>query len=162
MVSIYFLALYSTNTKDKKSLYFALLCFFSALRQSSVTGEIILKQVFVDIPWELVVKMEFISLFCLVSIALMYLTQLFIEESNPRINRFVNSTNIALIILVLFTPAAISSYVIPTYLILTGALLVYMFTIMLQAFSNKRLYSGWFTLGYVPIMICGVNDILYS
>jgi signal transduction histidine kinase len=31
-----------------------------------------------------------------------------------------------------------------------------------MAFKNNRKHAGWFTLGYIPILLCGINDILYS
>jgi len=162
LVVLYFGGFYCRNREDKKSLYFALLCVSAALRQSSVTEQIVLKQYFLDIPWEWLIKCEFISLFGLMSFSVLYFSHLFKEEKSQWVNNATSIISMLLAAFVLVTPATISSYIIPPFLLYAFSILCYLLIVSIRAVMNKRTFSGWFLVSCFSIYICGVNDILTS
>lgn len=162
LVVLYFGAFYLRNRQDKKSLFFALLCLSAALRQSSVTEQIVLKQYFLDISWEWLVKCEFVSLFGLMCFSVLYFSYLFEKEKSQWVNNATSVISFLLTLFVLVTPASISSYVIPPFLLYAFCILCYLLIVSIRALINKRTFSGWFFLSCASIYICGVNDILTS
>ena len=162
LVAVYFLAFYLGNLNDKKAFYFALLCLSAAVRQASVTECIVLKQFCIALPWEWLVKLEFISLFGIMNFAVLYFSYLFEEEKNKVILYSVSWINGILTLFIFFFPASITSFVIPPFLLFSFAILLYLLFISIKTVYLKRKFSIWFLIGYVSIFICGINDILYS
>jgi signal transduction histidine kinase len=162
MVVIYFLSLYLANLNDRKAFYFALLCLSASLRQASVNDEIVLKQFFNSIPWEWLVRCEYISLFGIMYFSVMYFSHLFELERTEKINGFLGLVCGLLSFFVLFTPASISSFIIPPFLLFSLVCLCYLLFISIRAVVLNRKFSAWFLLGYGVIFLCGINDILYS
>jgi hypothetical protein len=111
-----FLTLYYIKTSDKTSLYFALMCLFAALRILS-TGEILLRQLNVGIPWEAIIKLEYISLVLTLYFGFSYLRCLFILDFNTKIFRFIQIVQILSTAAFLFLPVYYASFIIPFYLL---------------------------------------------
>lgn len=162
LVVLYFGGFYLRNREDKKSLHFALLCLSAALRQSSVSEQIVLKQYFHCIPWEWLVKCEFISLFGLMCFSVLYFAHLFEEEKSVWVNKATGIVSSLLSLFVLVTPASISSYIIPPFLLYAFGILCFLLLVSIRALIKKRTFSVWFFLSCASIYVCGVNDILTS
>lgn len=157
----YFLGYYYTKTKDKTSLYFSLVCLFSALRIAS-TGEILLKQIWFEIPWEIIVRIEFASLAFIVLFGLVYFYSLYPRDVNKKIlNLFVSIFTVVGIWYVL-SPVYYSSYTIPYLLIFCALALAYILNIVIKVVLQKRRFAILASAGFLIIFLAGINDILHS
>lgn len=157
----YFLSFYYTKTSDKTSLYFALTCLFAAIRIGS-TGEILLRQISIGFPWEVIVKLEYISLVLMLLFGFLYLRCLFPRDFNSSIFKGIQVIQIAACFLFLFLPVFYASFAIPYYLIFCGLLLAYMLNLVVKINLVKRPYAMEVGLATFLVIVAGVNDIFYS
>lgn len=156
-----FLTLYYIKTSDKTSLYFALMCLFAALRILS-TGEILLRQLNVGIPWEFIIKLEYISLVLTLYFGFAYLRCLFILDFNTKIFRFIKIVQIFSAAAFLFLPVYYASFIIPFYLLFCVFLLLYLINLIVKINLAKRNFSLEVGVVCLLVILAAVNDILYS
>ncbi|MBC7382692.1 MAG: sensor histidine kinase [Bacteroidia bacterium] len=157
----YFTSFYYISTHDKTSLYFALTCLFSALRLAS-TEEVIIRQLNLPVSWEVLVKIEFVSLILLVLFGILYLCSLFTRDVNQRVLNILTGINAIIALFFIFTPVKLASEFIPYYLSFDVFLLLYLLNIIIKILVHKRPYSIAVTSAYILIFLTGMNDILYS
>jgi signal transduction histidine kinase len=157
----YFIAFYYIKTEDKTSLYFALLCLFAGLRIGA-TGDILIKQLSSNFPWEILVKIEYISLSLMLLFGVFYLNSLFPKDVNKKVLKVITYIQITIGILFLVTPVYYSSYFIPYYLMVCGLMLGYLLNLVVKVMMVKRSFALWVGGAICIVFIAGVNDILYS
>ncbi|OYU94151.1 MAG: hypothetical protein CFE21_17125 [Bacteroidetes bacterium B1(2017)] len=157
----YFVAFYYIKTEDKTSLMFASMCFFAALRIAS-TGDILIRELNLSIPWEMLVKFEYLSLAFMLLFGVYYIESLFPKDVNKKVLNFITYVQVPAGIFFLLTPVCYSSHVIPYYLIFCGFLLLYMLNLVIKIILNKRPFALWVGGAYLVVFVAGINDILYS
>jgi signal transduction histidine kinase len=157
----YFIAFYYIKTEDKTSLYFALLCLFAGLRIGA-TGDILIKQLNSSFPWELLVKIEYISLSLMLLFGVFYLNSLFPKDVNKKVLKIITYLQIIIGILFLITPVYYSSYFIPYYLLVCALMLGYLLNLVVKVMLVKRAFAIWVGGAIFMVFIAGLNDILYS
>ncbi len=157
----YFVAFYYTRTKEKSSLYFALLCLFSALRIGS-TGIILFKQISNEFPWEIIVRIEFTSLVLIILFGLLYLYSMYPRDLNRYMVRGIIWLQGAFTAFFALGPVSITSYLIPTYLFICALMLVYLLNLVIKVIIIKRPFANWVGGAYLLTFFAGFNDILHS
>ncbi len=157
----FFITFYYTKTEDKTSLYFALMCLFAALRIGS-TGEVLLRQLELGIPWELIVKIEYISLTMVMVFGLLYLRCLFPRDFNPKVFSSLQLIQIFSAFCFLSLPVYYASFIIPYYLLYCIFLLAYIINLVVKVNLVKRPFSLQVGIACLLVVFTGVNDILHS
>lgn len=161
LLFVYFLIFYYIRPKDKSSLYFALICLFSALR-IGVTGEILLRQMPINISWELLVRIEFASLAAVVLLGLFYLHSLFYRDANKFVINSLKGILGLLVAFYLIVPVKFTSYSIPYFLIVCVVVLLYLLNLVIKVVIHKRSFAKWVAAAFTVIFFAGINDILFS
>jgi two-component system, sensor histidine kinase ChiS len=157
----YFVAFYYMKTEDKTSLWFALMCLFAALRIAS-TGIVIIRQVQIAFPWELLVKTEFSSLTLMLLFGVLYMNSLFPKDVNAKMLKITTGIQLLVVLVFLLLPVKYASHIIPYYLFFCAFLLFYLLNLAIKAMYVKRPFANWAAGVFILVFFAGFNDILHS
>ena len=158
---VYFLAFYFVKKDQKTSLMFAILCLFAAIRIAT-TGEVLFRQMGVSLPWEILVKLEYLSIAMMLLFGYLYLINFFSLDANKKIARFIIIIQSILGLFYIFAPVSISSEIIPYFLIFCSFVLAYILVLILQLFIQKRALVFYVGGTFIFVFIAAINDVLYS
>ena len=81
MMGLYHLGLFSLRQKDKSPLYFALYCLFISLR-TTVFGERFLTLLIPELPWHIIIHIEYLTYYLAIPIFLLYTYSLYPQNFN--------------------------------------------------------------------------------
>lgn len=156
---IYHLILYFYRKEDKSILYFSLLCFAMFLRLGFI-GEKILLDIASFIPWDIAIRIEYISLYSIGIFAVLFARKLFPNEISRWLVKLISMISIGFIILVLFTSPTIFSYSPAWFIYIIGAAALYLLIMVFVALLRGREYSLSIFIGYFVFFIFSLNDLL--
>jgi signal transduction histidine kinase len=160
-MALLFFFLYLFNKSDQTSLFFVMICMGAALRICS-TGEMLFRQMEIPIPFDILVKAEFISMQCMVFFGIMYIHHLFPRDSKSVITKLLSLINGICFLVFVWSPIEIGSVWMGYYLVLAGIQLLYLAYFLLKVYFKKRPYSIIVTGVCLLVVLLGINDILYS
>jgi len=126
-----------------------------------VTGDIFILRL-VDMPWELLVKIEYLTFYIGFPLFSIFLFTLFQEEVSKAFLRVVVTVSIFFSLLVIFTPVRTFSESILVYQIFSLLASVYMFWFLSKAAITGRDGARIFLHGTIILFITMINDILYN
>jgi len=160
IMALYHLGLYFIRKGDISPLYFSLFCFALVVR-ISVTGEHIINN-FIDMNWEWMVKLEYLSFYWAAPFFAMFTNSLFPKEFSKKAVRFLQIFCGIYTIWVLVTPVRNYSYgLIPYQLVCLLAGLYIIYTLIL-ALIRRRDGARAFTAGWIVLFVSIINDVLYQ
>jgi signal transduction histidine kinase len=162
LMFFYFIGFYLIRRNEFAALYFALLCLTSAFRILS-TESILFRQVNLPISWDMLVKIEFISIILIPTFGALFLFSLLNEKRYLLYLYTLNAISTVMVVFVLFTSVYTGSHVIPffRYFALAECLFV-LFIVLVNLFTRKEISVRLAALGYIIVFLFGVNDIFYS
>lgn len=114
LFGFFFLGMYLFWRNDKSLLYFSLFCIFISYRFIG-TGNYIIINVFPNAPWEIMAKLEYISMYGGTVLTLTFIAELFPKAVYLPAIRFFQYLSLFLITLTLLFPISIYSYAIVPY-----------------------------------------------
>jgi len=159
IMALYHFSLFLLRREDKSILYFALICFFLAVR--TVSGGECFITLMTNIPSMTVYKTLFIAFYLSLPAAIMYFLNLYPDEIWKRLN--IAATIIMLIsIALIFMPLKIVIGAVVFYEIFTLILFVYFTISLVRAGMHNREGALLFLAGWVVLSLTGVNDILFD
>lgn len=158
---IYFLSFFLVSKRDTIAIYFSLLCLTSCLRLIS-TDMAILRSFDINISWEILVKIEFISIYSMITFGGLFLTSFFPKQTNKIILYTICSINLIIILFTIFATVNISSYVMPFFKVFSIFQLTFLANVAFRALFNKVRLSFLVCIGFLIVSFCGINDALYS
>ena len=158
---IYFLSFFLVSKRDTIAIYFSLLCLTSCLRIIS-TDMAILRNFNISIPWEILVKIEFISIYSMISFGGLFLTAFFPKQTNKIILYTICVINLIIILFTFFASVNISSYVMPFFKLFSIIQLIFLANVVFRALLNKVRLSFMVCIGFLIVFVCGMNDAMYS
>ena len=161
IMALYHLALYVLRRKEPSTLYFALICIFTAMHLVS-NGQIFLSTIFPNFNWELLVKTNFIGNYLRFPAFVMFLHSLFKKEISKW---FAKSTIIIIIIItiiILFTPAIIYSYTLIPFFAIVLFSIIYLISGLIKAVIRNKKEALYSLIGTFILLIAAVNDILHD
>ena len=161
IMGLYHLVIYIQRKQDKSPLLFGIYCFIIVVRLLS-TGEKYLTTIFPEIPFQLLIKIEYISFYLAVPIFSHFLYTIFPREVKEKILKFIWAIGILFAISVIVTSTEIFTRTVNAYQILTLFSLLYFLFIIGLAIFRKREGSKTIFVGCLIIIIGVVNDILYN
>jgi PAS domain S-box-containing protein len=161
IMALYHLCLFMLNKKDRAGLYFSIFCFLVILRLLT-TGERYIIHFFPNIPWEVLIKMEYLSFYLSIPIFALFIQSFFPKEVSKRIVHLIVTAGLAFSCIVLFTPARIFTYTLQTYQVLTIIAIIYAVYILMAASIRKRDGAVIFLFGFIILALSAVNDMMYA
>lgn len=137
LMAVYFAMTYAWRPAERSILYFSLLSGIMAVR-TFVTGELPVVTTFPDFPWELQLRIEYLTSFLGPAAFMLSLHSLFPQDTSAAVKRFWVALGLAGSVMVLVLPIRISSLSIPYYTVLAAALVLYVSYVLLRAAWRKR------------------------
>lgn len=161
IMAIYNLGIFLLRRQDAPALYFSLVCVLFGVH-TLITHEKYLLHLFPFIPWEIINKLEYLTIYLGLPIYLKFFYSLYPREFARSILNIIGAVFFSLSIFVIFTPVVIfsqSNPYVPFGMIITGLYLLY---VLILATLRKRPLSKRFTLGYLIFLISVIHDLLYT
>jgi serine phosphatase RsbU (regulator of sigma subunit) len=154
----YHFSIYILRKKEKTPIIFSFFCFIVFIRLIT-TGERILLDIFPLIPYEISVRIEYLSFFFSIPATLHFLNTFFPVEFNKQILRISYLVSISFTLFTLFTPPLIFSYTINPYQIIFLISIVYTIVSLVLCIIRKRKFSILIFAGIFILIIAALNDI---
>ncbi len=158
---IYFFSFFLISKRDNVAIYFALLCLSTFFRIIS-TDITILRHFEIPISWDILVKIEFISIYTMITFGSLFITSFFPKQTNNVLLYTLSSGNIIFVLFTTFASVNLSSYIMPFFKMFSIIQLVFVAYVVFSALINKARLSFLMFIGFLIIFISGVNDAMYS
>lgn len=161
IMGMYSIVIFIVLKRDKSPMYFGLFCLIVGLR-ALVTNQKYLLEFFPNTPWEVYMKIEYMSWYLAVPVFANYAYSLFKEEFHKIGLWTIWATGCLFSAFVLFTPSRIYSYSSEFYQIATISSITYFIYVLSQALYHKKESSKLFLFAFLILVISIINDILYA
>ena len=156
---LYHLTLYIYRKADKSILYFAMTCMFLLFRLST-TGEKLLIGLFRFIPWEVAIRLEYLSLPLTGLFLVAFVTEMLPQNIPLWFKRSINYIALLISVLIIVLPATIFTYTIFAISFITMYLVIGLFIFLLKAHIQQLENSLGLFLGFTLVFFVMVNDVL--
>jgi len=161
LMGLYHFGLFSLRRKDSSTFYFGLFCLLMAIR-TVLTGEYFLYQKIPHFPWEIGLKLEYLTLYLGAPIFLQFVYLILPEDMPPRMRKALLFLSGFLSLIVIFFPPI---YFTATLQAMQGIALLCIFTViytMVVSIYKRRLGAKSFFSGAIFFTLIIINDLLYS
>lgn len=143
---VIFLIVYFTVKKEKSILFFSLMCLVWAIR--SIFSELYLVvQWFPEIDWELLVKVEYLTIYLEVCFAILVLSKLYPRDTQKFITNPILYLNYLFIFLTMATPAVVYTRFLTIYLSVAGFTILYAIFVITRAIVYDRYGARFSVMG---------------
>jgi hypothetical protein len=144
LIALSFIFTFLFSKKEVSILYGAALCLTWGLR-SVFSNRYIANSYFPDFPWEICVKIEYITLYLMMIFATLFLSSIFKNEVNGAFKYLFCIFNSIFIGLTLSFNASLYTQFLPVYLSFCAVLLVYIIYVLIRALVYER-EGVWFII----------------
>ncbi|MCB1193478.1 MAG: response regulator [Leptospiraceae bacterium] len=161
IMGLYHIGIYINRKKTLEALFFGMFCIFFAFR-TLVLGEKMLPVLLPGMPWEVMMKIEYLSFYICLPLFMNYFYFLFKEVTHKK---FILTTNVIaglFSLFVLSTGSYVYTYSVQFYQGITFLCIPYLITILVIALRKKIMGAKIFLLSLVIFSATIIHDILYS
>ncbi|TVQ36487.1 MAG: diguanylate cyclase [Spirochaetaceae bacterium] len=161
VMGIYHLGLVTVRTREQSTLWFGLVSILMALR-ATLTGQPALIHATSVAMWEVLMTLEYFSMYAGFTLFFLYTTALFPREVHPRVLRIMMVLGTVSAALTLVAPARIFTATLYGFhlVVVTGS--AYLIYVALSALRAGRGGASIYTAGMVILWLTVVNDVLYN
>lgn len=154
------LGLYVLRRKERGSLYFGFFCILIGVR-AALIGEGIIYEFFEQLPWNAVLRIEYLCYYLGVPAAVLFVQALYPQEVHRSVARLSVGLGMAFSLAVLMLSSKYYTYTTPWYQALTIALSIYLLYSVTLAKLRKRDGATFALIGLIVYTITVVIDILF-
>lgn len=159
IMGLYHTGLYIHRRVDRSPLYFGVFCILVALRTVSIKERLIYELI-EDLPFYIVHKIEYLSVYFGGFVFMEYIHSIFPEEGSGKIRQFFRYTLIPNSILVVVATMSVYSKTLIMVQIIIIFGIGYTLYLILSAISKERQGAKSFLIGLIVFFVTIVNDIL--
>lgn len=156
----YNLAFFIFRTKDRSGLYLSIFSFLISFRTLFV-GEIYFMHLFPRFNWELAHKLSTLSYYLAVPVFFLLMNAIFPGIISTKQKQFSNIFSLVFLLIVIFTPTTIFTYVNPAYQLYTVLIIILSLRTLISACKDRHEGSYLITMGAVILFILTLNDIIF-
>lgn len=162
LMTLAFIILYFFSKNKLSLLYFAGLCFTWCIR-SMFSNQYIIISWFPWFPWELGVKIEYITLYAMMILAILFLGNIFKDDVSISFKFLFSICNGIFIFLTLLFKASFYTQFLPVYLSFCAMLLIYVIYVLLRALVYER-EGAWLIIScvFLGVIIFSYDLIAYQ
>lgn len=160
-MGVYHSFLYFHRRKSPQTFWFSLTCFLIVLRVF-VTGNKYITFLFPNIPWELHLKMSYLSFFLLPPVFGRYIYLLFKPYFSKSVYEIIAYISYLFVMIVLITKSSFYTYLMIPFQIFSIFASVYVFITVYRVIREKIQGSVIFLLSFVLFILSFVNDLLVN
>lgn len=161
IISLYHFGLYLFRRKDPSPLFFSMFGLCIGVL-GLVTGQYYLMRIWPSLPWEILAKVTFMSIYISPVFYTMFLHSLFPDEFDRRIVRVFQVSAVFLVVLVVFTQALIFARALQVFQVLLVSCCVYALYVLIKAAARGREGAAILIAGSIILSTAIVNDLLYN
>jgi hypothetical protein len=143
LIGCFFIVLFLFFKKEKAALYFAAICLTWALR-AVCTNLYLFSNWFPGMDWELLVKIEYLTLYLTMMWSLLYIGKLFPDDVNAIFKYVLLIANSIFILFTIATPAITYTNLLPAYKFVAWVILGYVGYVVIRAIIYDRI-GAWFS-----------------
>ncbi len=161
IMGLYYLGLYAVRKKDRSSLWFGLFSLLLALR-TLVTNQMYIMNIVPGIDWEVMVKLNFLTITLSVPLFLAFIARLYGSFMFKTMNRIFSALFGVFSIMIVLFPARVYSetlLLINGFLVLAGVYILACVARAIRAGSEGAMIAF---AGFVVIFIAVMNDIFLA
>jgi len=130
---------------EVSAILFAAMCFTWAVRQG-FSNLYIFTAAYPDFPWEIAVKIEYITLYLMMVWATVFVSSVFQEDSSNIFKYLFVGCNLIFVIFTVFVQASTYTQFLPAYLSFAVVLLLYIVYVLIRAVVYER-QAVWLMVG---------------
>jgi len=160
IMGLYHLGFYIFRPKEKSILYFSIFCFLISLR-ILVTGNRLLLELTPDIPWSIVLRLEYMSFYMAPVPFYLFVKSLFESIMLKFMNKIYILATVSFVPLVLF-PIPFVTQTLLYFQILTLVGIIYVSSVLIRAVANRKPGATIFLIGWVFMASAVIYDIMVS
>jgi hypothetical protein len=143
LIGCFFIILFLFFRNEKAALYFAAICITWALR-AVFTNLYLFANWFPAMDWELLVKIEYLTLYLTMMWSLLYVGKLFPDDVNALFKYVLVILNGIFILFTIATPAVLYTHMLPAYKFVAWLILGYVGYVVIRAIIFDRV-GAWFS-----------------
>ncbi|TGN21000.1 SpoIIE family protein phosphatase [Leptospira idonii] len=160
-MGIYHLFLYLNRKKDPYTYWFALACLLICLRVF-ITGNKYITLFFPDLPWELHLKLSYLSFFLIPPVFIRYMFLLFRSHFSSQTYEWMFHIGLAFSALILLTRSSFYTYLMVPYQIFTLSCALYGLFVIFKVVAKKETSSALFLFSFIVFILTFMNDFLVN
>ena len=160
-MGLYHLVLFSLRRNDYSTLYLGMFCLFIAVRMI-LTGERAVLYFIPDLDWFLLNKCVYIDSYMSIPCFALFAASVFPHDTKRRLINAFAYWGIALSVFGLVVSMRVYSYTMPLFQVTVVLMLLYGIYVVILANIRGRDGAVVFLIGFVAIIITGINDMMYS
>jgi len=160
IMAVYHIGLFWLRRHDIYTLYFALFCFFIALRIGA-TGEYLLHNLS-WISWNLLVTFEYLSFYVGFIFFGLFLQNIFPKHFKKSFLYFAIITTLIFIIITLVTKPLFFTHFVPYFQIELVFYCLYFIYVLIISIKHKEDGAIAFLLGFIVFFATMINDMLHA
>lgn len=160
MMGLYHLIVFFFIRRRYTPLYLGLLCIVICVRVLA-TGELAFNN-FISLPWHINVRLEFISMYLILTFSVLFVYNLFRVEFSKPMYRFFIISSLAFTALALFASPLIISFCARPFEFLMLFCCFYGIYISVKALKNKKVEAAFYLASFIVVLLGLLNDILYA
>lgn len=161
IMALYHFAIYALRRKEASPLFFGVFCLVVSFR-ISIHGATIFSVLFPDIPWELLVKLDYFTLYFGLSYYCAFIFSLYRLEFSRKVLNLIFISSVGFVIFTMGVPAKVFTAYLTYYQAIMGASCLYTLYVLIRAIMHKREGAKVVLGGCAIIILTLVNDILYN
>ena len=159
VISLYHFGLFFLRKKDKSPLYFGLFCLLVSVRLS-VTGERFVIQNFPYSPWEIYLKLEYLSYYIAIPFWTLFIDTVFKGIFNKKALKVIVVTGLAFSLFVLLLPSEVFTHSLIYFSLYTFVTGLYCIGVIILAVLKKKEGSVLFLIAWSILFSTVINDTL--
>ncbi len=161
ILGLYHMGMYSLRKYTKSPFYFGLLSLLLGIR-TLITGDIHLHHFFRQFPWELLIRIEYLTVYMGIPLFVKFQQTVFPEDFPRRLTKIVFAVGTIFSLAVLLTAVwFFTNTLIPFFLLGIPAVLICIVYAFISV-RNRRVGSRIFLSASLILFITFLNDVLFS
>ena len=161
IMGLYHICLYLLRKTYTPPAWLGIFCLLITLRVL-VTNELYLHALLPRLPWELLIKLEYLSFYLAVPVFIMFISSLFPKELGRRtVCLFQGIAGLFSLSVILF-PARIFSHTVVIYEVITLSVIILIIWVLGRALVQKRDGIGAIIFGFIFLILTIGNDMLHA
>lgn len=161
VIGFYYLVFWYGRRSELSSLFFSAFCFCIGFRLF-VTDEKFLLSIFPDLPTDLMLKMEFASVFWAIPFLHLFVWSIFPQDFSKIYRKLSVVALSAIVLISISVPLIYQAVLLPYHYVYVLLVLVHITVVGVAAVVNRRDGAIPFLTGAVIFFAVAVNDILHE
>lgn len=161
IMALYHFALFVLRRREYSTWFFGLFCLVVSFRLS-IHGSTIFSVLFPNASWEVLVKLDYFTLYFGLSFYIAFIRSLYPLEFSQKVFNLVVLISAGFVLFSTFVPAVIFTAYLKHYQVVMVLTCLYVIYALIRAVINKREGARLVVAGCMVIIATLVNDILYN